>query len=164
MKKQNKQAVAAAAVKAASNEATEVETLNNEVAAKKATQPQRSKTKKAPSKQKSRLTEEEVYADILANIKDDTIELWYACIGYTLDSNKPIYSYEMLIDLLINYGYTISYILYALDKLAVEDFYDDGSGLLIMNCAQRNMIYSDIEPLDNDVVKQLQKQFVPGRC
>ena len=70
----------------------------------------------------------------------------------------------MLIDLLINYGYTISYILYALDKLAVEDLYDDGSGLLIMNCAQRNMIYSDIEPLDNDVVKQLQKQFVPGRC
>ena len=107
---------------------------------------------------------EEVYADILTNIKDDTIELWYACIGYTLDSNKPIYSYEMLIDLLINYGYTISYILYALDKLAVEDLYDDGSGLLIMNCAQRNMIYSDIEPLDNDVVKQLQKQFVPGRC
>ena len=107
---------------------------------------------------------EEVYTDILTNIKDDTIELWYACIGYTLDSNKPIYSYEMLIDLLINYGYTISYILYALDKLAVEDLYDDGSGLLIMNCAQRNMIYSDIEPLDNDVVKQLQKQFVPGRC
>ena len=70
----------------------------------------------------------------------------------------------MLIDLLINYGYTISYILYALDKLAVEDLDDDRSGLLIMNCAQRNMIYSDIEPLDNDVVKQLQKQFVPGRC
>lgn len=163
MKRQNKQAVAAAVVKAASNEATEVEALSNEVAVKKATQPQKSKTKKAPSKQK-RLSEEEVYADILANIKDDTIELWYACIGYTLDSNKPIYSYQMLIDLLINYGYTISYILYALDKLAVEDLYDDRSGLLIMNCAQRNMIYSDIEPLDNDVVKQLQKQFVPGRC
>ena len=37
MKRQNKQAVAAAVVKAASNEATEVEALSNEVAVKKAT-------------------------------------------------------------------------------------------------------------------------------
>ena len=49
MKRQNKQAVAAATVKAANNEATEVEALNNEVAVKKATYPQKSKTKKAPS-------------------------------------------------------------------------------------------------------------------
>ena len=36
-------------VKAANNEATEVEALNNEVAVKKATYPQKSKTKKALS-------------------------------------------------------------------------------------------------------------------
>ena len=37
MKRQNKQAVAAAEVKAASNEATEVDALSNEVAEKKVT-------------------------------------------------------------------------------------------------------------------------------
>ena len=53
MKRQNKQAVAAAAVKAVSNEATEVEALSNEVAEKKVTQPQKSKTKKTPSKKQT---------------------------------------------------------------------------------------------------------------
>ena len=126
MKRQNKQAVAAAAVKAASNEATAVEALSNEVAVKKATQPQKSKTKKAPSKKQTQkavdkspvhITKDDPeWDDYITGLKknvEDAVNAglfnWYlAYIGFIDDPETglaDLYDGEKMFRILVTNGY-----------------------------------------------------------
>ena len=126
MKKQNKQAVAAAAVKAASNEATDVEALSNEVAVKKVTQSQKSKTKKAPSKKQTQkavdkspvhITKDDPeWDDYITGLKknvEDAVNAglfnWYlAYIGFIDDPETglaDLYDGEKMFRILVTNGY-----------------------------------------------------------
>ena len=101
---------------------------------------------------------EEVIQDIYKNIKNDKICLYYACIGHDFSSGKPIYDYNILVDLLINYGYTIKYILEFIDQFVNSEFYPNGEKPCIITDRFRDELYSCVEPLKSNVCKKLRKQ------
>ena len=79
-------------------------------------------------------------------IEGDRILLGYAITGYDWATGKPVYDYDVMVDLLINYGYRIGPILVFMDEFA-NSIWPDGTKRIVVNSSHRVDIHRDIEPL-----------------
>lgn len=75
------------------------------------------------------------------------MDLAYAAVGYDFRTGRPVYDYDILVDLLVNYGYGVDDAAAFIDELSVSGVFD-GFAPVIMNSAFRTSIYADIEHLD----------------
>ena len=120
--------------------------------------------KKRASKKKEKqqeLTPEQkrihdVVDDIFERIRKGEIDHDYCQIGFQYGKQwVPIYDYDVLVDLLINYGYKIKYILEFIDVLAEMKF-EDGTEPIIFKDKFRGRIYDEIEDIPE--VEEMMKE------
>lgn len=112
----------------------------------------------APSKKKSKtpsggLEEEmEVVEDIWTNIDKGMVDVGYAIIGYTC-TGRPILEHDVLVTLLISYGYKIDHVLAFIDDFNNMSQEDDAFPIIMMNANVHN-IYESVEPLSDSIYKK----------
>lgn len=82
---------------------------------------------------------------IWKNLNKEKINLEYACIGYSMD-NRAVLDYNLMIDLLINYGFKINDILQFMDEFE-DSTVNDNEAPIVMISQKYSHIMTDIEPL-----------------
>lgn len=112
----------------------------------------------APSKKKSKTPssgseeEMEVVEDIWTNIDKGMVDVGYAIIGYTC-TGRPILEHDVLVTLLISYGYKIGHVLAFIDDFNNMSQEDDSFPIIMMNANVHN-IYESVEPLSDSIYKK----------
>ena len=105
------------------------------------------------SKASSGSSEEmEVVEDIWSNIDKGTVDVGYAIIGYTC-TGRPILEHDVLVTLLISYGYKIDHVLAFIDDFNSMSQEDDSFPIIMMNANVHN-IYESVEPLPDSIYKK----------
>lgn len=94
----------------------------------------------------------EVVEDIWANIDKGMVDVGYAIIGYTC-TGRPILEHDVLVTLLISYGYKIDHVLAFIDDFNAMSQEDDSFPIIMMNANVHN-IYESVEPLSDSIYKK----------
>lgn len=97
-----------------------------------------------------------VVEDIWKRISSGEVNLYYATVGYGLNE-RPILDYDILVNLLINYGYRIDDVMAFIDDFTSVSAEDDTFPMLMMNSHVRE-IYEDVKHLEDSIYDKLSKK------
>lgn len=93
-----------------------------------------------------------VVEDIWKNLECGKIELGYAIVGYSCNG-RPVVDHDVLVTLLINYGYKIDHILAFIDDFNAVSEDDSGFPMIVVNSSV-SRIYEEVEPLSDSIYKK----------
>lgn len=82
-------------------------------------------------------------------VEDDRVLLSFAAVGYDYSTGFPVYDYDILVDLLINYGYNVDVATMFAGELS-RSKWRDGTRRVVMNSSRRVDIYSQVEKLPDN--------------
>ena len=94
----------------------------------------------------------EVIEDIWKRISSGDVNLYYATVGYGFNG-RPVLDHDILVNLLINYGYKINDVMAFIDDFNDVSSEDDAFPMLMMN-SHVHEIYEDVKHLDNSVYER----------
>lgn len=84
--------------------------------------------------------------DIWEQLGEENIDLSYASVGYVMTSGRMILDNDLLVSLLINYGYQINVVLKFIDEFNEMGKEDDKIPLVVVS-SHMDHIYSEVEKL-----------------
>lgn len=93
-----------------------------------------------------------VIEDIWNRISSSEVNLYYATVGYGFNG-RPILDHDILVNLLINYGYKINDVMAFIDDFNDVSLEDDTFPMLMMN-SHVHEIYEDVKHLDNSIYER----------
>lgn len=115
----------------------------------------RSKTSRIVLKRKNDKDTIEVVEDIWKRISSQDINLYYAVVGYG-PNGRPVIDHDILVNLLINYGYHIDHILPFIDDFNAVSEEDDSFPMIMLN-SYTYEIYENVKSLKSSIYERLGK-------
>lgn len=100
--------------------------------------------------------------DIWEQLGEENIDLSYASVGYVMTSGRMILDNDLLVSLLINYGYQISEILKFIDEFNEMGKEDDKIPLVAVS-SHMDRIYSEVEKLPHLIEPSENKKKKPKK-